>query len=69
MRRTLAEKLGSTKLWCAAAGILLGLALALGADENSIRTLAGAVTGLVSAVTYILAESAVDKAAAEGRTE
>ena len=37
MRRTLAEKLGSTKLWCAAAGILLGLALALGADENSIR--------------------------------
>ena len=67
--RTLLEKLRSTKLWCALAGIVLGAALALGVDGAVLEKVLGAVTALVSAVTYIVTEGAVDAAGAKSLGE
>lgn len=64
--RTLVQKLMSTKLWLAAAGLFAGVYLALGGDADDISTVAGAVTSLVSLVTYIVTEGRID-AAAVGR--
>jgi hypothetical protein len=44
----------------AIAGIATGIAMALGADATDVSTVAGAVTALVSAVTYIIVEGKVD---------
>ena len=57
---TVWTKLASRKLWLAVAGIATGLALALGVDAEAINTVAGAVTALVSVVTYIVVEGKVD---------
>lgn len=67
MRRTIWQKLKSTKLWCAAAGVATGIYVALGGQAGDLQTVAGAVTALVSLVTYIIAEGRVD-AAAVGQT-
>ena len=56
------SKLTSRKFWTAVCGIIVGLALAFGADGDTITSVAGAVTSLVSIVVYILAEAGVDKA-------
>ena len=65
--RTMIQKLKSTKLWCAIAGMIIGIAIAMGGDTGTIQTVAGAVTSLVSLVTYIITEGRVD-AAAVGQT-
>jgi hypothetical protein len=54
------QKLSSRKLWMAIAGIATGIAMALGADATDVSTVDGAVTALVSAVTYIIVEGKVD---------
>lgn len=54
------RKLTSRKLWMALAGVVTGIALALGADNSDVETVAGAVTALASAVTYIITEGKVD---------
>lgn len=54
------QKLTSRKLWMAIAGIATGVAVALGADGSEISTVAGAITALVSAITYIITEGKVD---------
>ena len=54
------KKLTSRKLWMAIAGVATGVAMALGAESTDIGTVAGAVTALVSAVTYIIVEGKVD---------
>ena len=54
------RKLSSRKLWMAIAGIATGVAMAFGADATEIGTVAGAVTALISAVTYIIVEGKVD---------
>lgn len=54
------RKLTSRKLWMALAGVATGVAMALGADASEVQTVAGAVTALVSAVTYIIVEGKVD---------
>lgn len=54
------QKLTSRKLWMAIAGIVTGVAMALGAESTDIGTIAGAVTALVSVVTYIITEGKVD---------
>lgn len=54
------QKLTSRKLWMAVAGIVTGVAMALGAESTDIGTIAGAVTALVSVVTYIITEGKVD---------
>lgn len=59
------QKLSSRKLWAAVAGIVAGLAMVFGLDENTITTVSGAVVSAASVVAYILAESKVDTARAE----
>ena len=54
------RKLSSRKLWMAIAGVATGIAMALGVDSTEITTVAGAVTALVSVVTYIITEGKVD---------
>lgn len=54
------KKLSSRKLWMAIAGVATGVAMILGVDGTEITTVAGAVTSLVSIVTYILAEGKID---------
>lgn len=54
------RKLSSRKLWMAIAGIATGLCLALGGNTTEIQSVAGAVTALVSAITYIVVEGRVD---------
>ena len=58
-------KLKSRKLWLAIAGVATGIAMVIGIDGNEITTVAGAVTSLVSIVTYIVTEGKVDAAATE----
>ena len=54
------RKLSSRKLWMAIAGIATGVAMALGADASDVSEVAGAVTAIVSVVTYIVVEGKVD---------
>ena len=54
------RKLTSRKLWMAIAGVATGIAMALGVDSSDIATVAGAITALVSVVTYIVTEGKVD---------
>ena len=54
------RKLTSRKLWMAIAGVATGIAMALGIDSTDVGTVAGAVTALVSVVTYIITEGRVD---------
>ena len=54
------QKLASRKLWLALAGVATGVAMALGVDATEITTVAGAVTALVSVVTYIITEGKID---------
>lgn len=56
----LARKLSSRKLWMAIAGVATGIAMALGVESTDIGTVAGAVTAVVSVVTYIITEGKVD---------
>lgn len=54
------RKLSSRKLWMAIAGIATGVAMALGVEATDVSTVAGAITALVSVVTYIVTEGKVD---------
>lgn len=54
------RKLSSRKLWAAVAGIVTGLAMVFGLDENTIATVSGAVVSVASVVAYIMAEGKVD---------
>jgi len=57
---TVLQKLSSRKLWMAIAGIATGIVVALGGSASDIQTVAGAVTALLSAITYIITEGRVD---------
>lgn len=54
------RKLTSRKLWMAIAGVATGIAMALGVEATEITAVAGAVTALISIVTYIYVEGKVD---------
>ncbi len=54
------RKLSSRKLWAAVVGVVTGLAMVFGLDENTISTVAGAVVSVASVVAYIMAEGKVD---------
>lgn len=58
--KTIGQKLKSRKLWAAVVGVIMGVAMVFGLDEGTITTIAGAVTALVSVVTYIVAEGKID---------
>lgn len=57
---TFIRKITSRKLWLAIAGIATGVAMALGASTSEISTVAGAVTAIISVVTYIITEGKID---------
>lgn len=59
----LKRKLSSRKLWAAIAGVITGIAMVFGLDENVISTVAGAVVSAASLLTYIITEGKVDAAA------
>lgn len=61
--RTIAQKLRSTKLWLAIAGIATGIYIALGGSMDNVQTITGAITALASLVTYIITEGHIDAAA------
>lgn len=54
------RKLSSRKLWAAVAGIVVGLSMVFGLDENTISTVAGAVVSVMSVITYIITEGKID---------
>lgn len=56
------QKLSSRKLWAALVGVVVGVAMAFGIDENEWAQIAGIVTSAVSVVAYIFGESSIDKA-------
>lgn len=56
------RKLSSRKLWAAIAGVITGLAMVFGLDENTISSVAGAVVSVASVVSYIITEGKVDAA-------
>lgn len=55
------RKLSSRKFLAAVAGIVTGLAMIFGLDENTISTVAGAVVSVASVVAYIKTEGRVDE--------
>ena len=54
------RKFSSRKLWAAAAGIAVGLAMVFGLDEGVISNVSGAVVSVASVVAYIITEGRVD---------
>ena len=60
------SKLKSRKFLTCVAGILMGICMAFGADENTINTIAGAVTAVLSITTYIYTEGKIDAEAVGG---
>lgn len=56
----LKSKLSSRKMWAAVAGLIAGLAMVFGLDENVITTVAGAVVSVASVITYIITEGRID---------
>ena len=63
------RKLSSRKLWAAVAGLIAGLAMVFGLDENTVTSVAGAVVSVASVVTYIITEGKVDAAAVKDAVE
>ncbi len=54
------KRLMSRKFLAALAGIVTGLSMIFGLDENIITTVAGAVTALGSVIVYVAAEGKID---------
>lgn len=54
------QKLSSRKLWAAIVGVISGLALIFGLDQDIINTVSGAVVAVGSVVSYIIAEGRID---------
>ena len=60
------KKLTSRKLWAAIAGIATGVAIIFGVEGSEITDIAGAITALVSVMSYIITEGKIDAAAVKG---
>lgn len=54
------NKLKSRKFLTCVAGVIMGVCMVFGLDENAISTIAGAVTAIASVVTYIYTEGRID---------
>lgn len=63
------RKLSSRKLWAMIAGVVMGVAMVFGLDENVMTDVSGAVVALASLITYIVTEGKVDAAAAKAALE
>lgn len=65
MNSEFVKKFLSRKFLVSLIGMIVGLAIALGADSSEIMQVAGAITSAVSAVSYIFGEAKIDAAAVE----
>ena len=63
------KKLTSRKFIAATAGVVSGLAIAFGLEQDIITAVAGAVTSLISVIAYIVTEGRVDAAAVGAAAE
>lgn len=63
------QKLTSRKLWAAVVGVVVGLAAAFGIEENDYAQIVGVVGSMVSVMSYIFGESAVDAAREKNKSE
>ena len=57
------KKLTSRKLWAALAGLVAGIAIVFGLDENVVTQVTGAVVSVASVIAYIVTEGKIDAAA------
>ena len=64
--QTFIKKITSRKFLTCIAGVVLGICMIFGLDENTVSTIAGAITAIASIVSYILAESKIDASAVDG---
>ena len=63
------SKLKSRKFLSCVAGVVIGICMIFGLDENSVNTIAGAITSIGSIVVYIYTEGKIDAAAVNGIKE
>ena len=59
------KKLTSRKFILSLITLLAGVAIALGADENTVKCIAGAAVALIGAVVYCVTEGKIDFQALE----
>ena len=69
MNNMIIQKLSSRKLWAAVVGVIVGLAAAFGITENDYAQIVGVVGSVVSVMSYIFGEAAVDAARAKNTTD
>lgn len=62
-------KFKSRKFLSCVAGVVLGVCIIFGLDENAVNTIAGAITSIGSIVVYIYTEGKIDAAAVNGIKE
>lgn len=58
--QTFIKKITSRKFFTCIAGVVLGVCMVFGLDENTVSIIAGSVTAIVSVVSYIIAEGKID---------
>lgn len=68
-KRTWKDKIFSRKFLAAAAGVITGLAMVFGLDENIISTVAGSVTAVASVIAYIITEGKIDAESVKNATD
>ena len=59
------KKITSRKFLSCIAGVVLGVCMIFGLDENIVNTIAGAITSLASVFIYIYTEGKIDAAAVD----
>lgn len=69
VKRTWKDKIFSRKFLAAAAGVITGLAMVFGLDENIISTVAGSVTAVASVIAYIITEGKIDAESVKNATD
>ena len=67
--KELLNKFKSRKFLSCVAGVVIGVCMIFGLDENVVNTIAGAVTSIGSIVVYIYTEGKIDAAAIDGIKE
>lgn len=58
--QTFIQKISSRKMWAAVVGVVTGLAMVFGLDQDIITSVSGAVVSLASLITYIVTEGKID---------
>ncbi len=63
------QKLTSRKFWIAIVGIIVGIAAAFGIRDNDYAQIAGVITSIASAISYVVGEAIVDKSRLEANKD